>query len=291
MPPKLTFFTPQPVFPSVSITGTRCQLMCKHCRAHYLEGMVDVSTPERLREFCVEHEARGGVGVLVSGGSTREGRVPLRPFLGALQWVKENTGLVLNLHTGMLSQEEAQEVASTGVDVVSVDLVGSEDTLRQVYGLGVSVEEYGETLVHLVEAGVSVAPHVCVGLHFGEVRGERRALEQASQVNPEVVVLISLIPTPGTPMADVEPPTASQVAELVGYAAEVCPGSEVALGCMRSRRSKEEVERMAIQAGASRIAMASRATMGWALERGYQVERLGGCCALPPSILGRLPRL
>ncbi len=279
------FYYPLPRFPSVSVTGPHCELMCAHCKAHYLGHMPDVSTPEKLKSFCVEHEKGGGVGLLVSGGSTKEGRVPLGRFLPTLTWVKENTDLILNLHTGMLDVREAEEVASTGADVVSVDVVGSDETLRDVYGLKASVEEYGSTLTNLVDAGApSVAPHICVGLHFGELKGERMALERSLSIGPEVVVFLGLIPTADTPMSSVTPPGVDEIIGLIDEAKRLSPRTEASLGCMRSRGYKTELEWRAIEAGADRLALVSRSTESRALEMGYKVKSFDGCCATPRAL-------
>ena len=287
----IRFYYPQPSFPAVSVTGGGCALNCKHCGGHYLEGMVDVSTPERLRDYCLGLEARGDAGLLVSGGSTPDGRVPLRPFLPTLRWVKENTGLIVNLHTGMLDAEEAGEIASTGIDIASIDVVGSDETLREVYGLDASVEDYGETLVNLEDAGVpTVAPHVCVGLHFGELRGEHRALDIIGRIDPEVIVFLGLIPTPGTEMEGVPPPEIDDIVKLITAAVERFPEADVSLGCMRSRGDKEEMERRAIVAGASRVAVASRSTVEWAKEQGYAVKIIDGCCTIPERLEARVLR-
>jgi len=243
--------------------------------------MPDVSTPAKLRAYCIKHEENGGVGLLISGGSTSEGTVPLTPFLDTIRWIKENTDLLLNIHTGMLNKEEAEAVASTGVDVVSVDLVGSEDTLRQVYGLDKSIEAYDATLVNLVDGGANVAPHICVGLHYGEIKGEKKAIELAAEVRPESVVFISLIPTTGTLMENVQPPKVKTITDLISIAGKKCSESEIGLGCMRSRSYKTELEWGAIKAGAKRIALASRSTEHRALEAGYGILKLDGCCATP----------
>ena len=285
-------YYPIPKFPSVSITGGECDLKCNHCKGHYLQHMPDTSTPEKLKEFCVKHDASGGVGLLISGGSTKEGRVPLKPFLDTMRWVKDNTDLVINLHTGMLNKGEAEEIASTGVDIASVDLVGSQETLREVYGLDVPLKDYGDTLINLRDGGVPyVAPHVCVGLHYGKVKGERRAVEFAAEIEPETIVFISFIPTADTPMADVPPPSVEDIVSLIKEAKAASPASDISLGCMRSRSYKTELEWKAIEAGANRIALASRSTEKKALEHGYTVQKLDSCCATPRNLDYRLLRV
>ncbi len=254
--------------------------------------MPDTSSPEKLKDFCVKHEANGGVGLLISGGSTKDGRVPLSPFLETMRWVKDNTDLVINLHTGMLTREEAEEIASTGVDIASVDLVGSQDTLKEVYGLDTSLKEYGDTLFHLKDGGVPfIAPHICVGLHYGEVLGESRAIELAAEVKPETIVFISLIPTADTPMVDVVPPNVEDIISLIKEAKEKSSVSDISLGCMRSRSYKAELEWKAIEAGVDRLALASRRTEKRALENGYTVQKLDSCCATPRSMDNRLLRV
>lgn len=287
----IRLYYPIPKFPSVSITGGNCDLKCNHCKGHYLKHMPDTSDPEKLKEFCIKHEENGGVGLLISGGSTVEGKVPLDPFLDTMKWVKDNTDLVINLHTGMLTKGEAEEIASTGVDIASVDLVGSQDTLREVYGLDASLKDYGDTLIHLNDGGVPfIAPHVCVGLHYGEVKGEKHALDLASEINPETIVFISLIPTENTPMAGVTPPKIDDILELIKYAKKTSPVSDISLGCMRSREYKTELEWKAIEAGIDRLALASRSTEKRALAAGYKVQKLDSCCATPRSLDHRLLR-
>lgn len=288
---EFRFYYPLPKFPSVSVTGVRCELRCKHCGGHYLRGMQSVETPSKLKEFCSRLEEEGGTGVLVSGGSDVHGRVRLDRFYDALRWVKENTGLIVNVHTGLLDAGQAEELASTGIDVASVDVVGSDETIRRVYGLKATAEDYGETLNALREARVPhVVPHICVGLDFGEIRGEAAALEMVQRFNPEVVVLLGLIPTPGTPMEVVEPPSAEDMARAVAAARLMCPEAGVAIGCMHPRAGKRRMEELAVKAGADRIVLPSRSTVERAKGLGFTVRHLDGCCAIPRSLEHRALR-
>jgi hypothetical protein len=289
---ELRLYYPLPRFPSISVTGDRCSLRCKHCGGYYLRGMAGVETPSRLKRFCTKLEAEGGVGLLVSGGSDKNGRVPLGRFHDALRWVKENTGLIVNVHTGLLDSEQANEIASTGIDIASVDIVGSDETIRRVYGLKATKEDYWETLEALRNANVPhVIPHICVGLDFGEIRGEAAALEMAQKLDPELVVLLELMPTQGTAMEAVEPPSAEDMARVVVAARLMCPEAGIALGCMHPRTGKDRVEKLALEAGADRIVLPSRSTVEKAGIAGFSVKHLDGCCAIPKSLEGRALRL
>jgi uncharacterized radical SAM superfamily protein len=54
---------------SISVTGTVCSLNCKHCGRHYLEDMLPLSESEKIPS--------GTKSLLISGGSTLEGKVPI----------------------------------------------------------------------------------------------------------------------------------------------------------------------------------------------------------------------
>jgi uncharacterized radical SAM superfamily protein len=282
---ELRFLIPQPRFPSVSVTGAKCALRCEHCKGHFLTGMANTDTPEKLKDYCSALDASGGVGVLVSGGSDPRGHVPLEGFLDAITWVKKNTSLIVNLHTGLLDPRQAEDIAATGADVVSMDIVGSDDTIKGVYGLDATVEDYAETLVNLRDARVPyLVPHVCAGLDFGEIKGEARALEIIGDVDPEIIVIIALIPTRGTGMENVTPPSVDAIAKTVAAARLMHSDTSIAMGCMRPKAEKDLEELLAIQAGADRIVLPSRSTVEYALKEGFTVKHLDGCCAIPKGL-------
>jgi uncharacterized radical SAM superfamily protein len=244
--------------------------------------MPDVSSPERLIEFSLEHEKNDGVGLLISGGSDLYGHVPIEPFIKSIDWVKENTGLILNLHTGVVNDDQAEKIASTGVDIVSIDVVGSRKTLEEVYGLSYSVEEYLNSLYRLKDAGVkNIAPHITIGLHYGRIKGEYKSLEYLVDFKPEILVFLGLIPTRGTPMESVNPPSIKNITELIKSAKNSMTGTSIALGCMRNRKGKHLMEWEAIKAGVDRIASTSRLIEKRSKNEGFQVKTINGCCAIP----------
>ncbi|NIA09946.1 MAG: radical SAM protein, partial [Nitrospiraceae bacterium] len=82
--------------------------MCKHCMGKYLHGMTTITNPEKLIDFCVNLEGRGGKGILVSGGSDSKGRIiGLEKSLNALKRVREETDLVIAVHAGYVDRETA----------------------------------------------------------------------------------------------------------------------------------------------------------------------------------------
>ena len=85
----------QAAFPSISITGPSCSLRCKHCNGIVLNTMYPAHSPERLIELCKNLRKKGAVGVLISGGCSPNGSVPLENFLDAMAEIKRDLKLTL----------------------------------------------------------------------------------------------------------------------------------------------------------------------------------------------------
>ena len=100
----LTLYNPGNNFMTVSVTGRNCDLMCSHCKGTFLKHMEPVSEPEDLYRLAIDLAGRGGIGILVSGGSDKSGRVPLSQHYDVLARIKNETELILNVHTGMVEQ-------------------------------------------------------------------------------------------------------------------------------------------------------------------------------------------
>lgn len=281
-PRVLRVYTPSDLFPPISVTGARCELNCAHCNRCYLRHMIPAETPEKLYEVCVSLYERGAVGCLISGGSVRGGHVPLEPFVEAIRRVKEETDLVLNVHTGLVNRRLAQRLAEAGVDVVSLDVVGDTDTVRMVYGLDRRAEDYFEALKTHIEAGIRhVVPHVCVGLHYGKLRGELRALEAIRRVKPETLVFIVLIPTRGTRMEGIPPPDPLDVVKVIVAARLMLRDTAIILGCMRPPgKTREKLDLLALDV-VDGIVLPTRKAVKEAERKGFTVKRLSACCAIP----------
>lgn len=267
------FYFPGKKFPSISVTGERCALSCKHCDGHYLRGMIDCPTPRRLMQIAEELRSEGARGFLLSGGSDLKGRVPLKRFLPAIRKIKGSTGLAVNLHVGILLPGEAAEVADAGADAVSVDVVGDDSTIREVYGLDFHTDDYSAMMEDMVDTGAYVVPHITAGLHFGKLRGEQRALEMLEGIKPATLIVNSLMPTRGTEMAHVRS-NADDYLSVLESAVDGFPMSEVVMGCMRPR--SQSVEEEALKIGVGGIVNPTRRTVSTNRHR-----RIELCCAVP----------
>ncbi len=277
---------PHPKFPTLSITGDTCSLNCKHCNRRYLRHMLPCLTPDVLFTTCLNLASNGARGVLLSGGYNGEGYVPFEPFLDAIERVKRETGLFISAHTGLVPGWLAQELGKTGVDLVDFDLIGDDETVELVMGIDRSVEDYQRAMKALERSLPNVVPHICIGLHAGELRGEFRALEMLSEFEISGLVFLALVPTPGTPFEKVESPSPSVVGEVIARARLSFPEIPLALGCMRPRsRDRVEFELQAVRSGVDRMVAPAADTIKEVKRRGIGVKRVDACCSLPVSDL------
>lgn len=267
-------------FAAISLTGGQCALGCDHCGGRLLAAMHAAPNAGALREVAEGLVARGCRGVLLSGGADRRGRVPLKGHLEAIGYLK-TLGLRVIVHTGLVDRDTASELARVGVDQVLVDVIGDEETIRRVYHLDRKPADYAASLAVLKEAGLAIAPHVVIGLHFGQVRGELRALEMVRDAEPEAIVLVVLSPLVGTAMAEVDPPAPRTVGRIVATARMMNPTRRIMLGCARpAGPGKGEMERLTIAGGINALAYPTQSAVRYAQSRGLAVEWRETCCSL-----------
>ncbi len=284
-----TFYAcyPHPRFPILSITGDDCALRCKHCGRRYLRHMISCSSPDALLKKCVELAANDARGVLLSGGYNSEGYVPFEPFLDAVERVKRETKLFISAHTGLVPCWLAHELGRVGVDLADFDLIGDDDTIALVLGVDRTVDDYRRAMSALKQSLPHVSPHICIGLHAGELRGESMALDMALEAEPSVVVLLVLTPTPGAEFGGLTAPSIESVENVVAEARSKFPHSQLALGCMRPRDSKRvDFELAALRAGVDRMEIPSEQTLEAAHKLGFQVLKLNACCSVPNELAG-----
>ena len=134
IPGQMVYLDDRGKYPAISLTGSSCMLRCDHCYGKILEGMIPVMEPYSLK-ICREFAEAGNIGILLSGGSDRDGHLPWGKYLESIRWVKKNTHLKISIHTGIIDRQTALSLKDTGIDEVLIDVVGSEETMHQVYHL------------------------------------------------------------------------------------------------------------------------------------------------------------
>ncbi|NPA75943.1 MAG: radical SAM protein [Euryarchaeota archaeon] len=274
----MLIYYPGKKFPSISITGPHCALRCKHCNGVYLQHMIPITTPEKLVEFAKEHEGKIN-GFLLSGGSNRDGKVPLKKFSSAVKWITEHTNLKVNVHTGIIDEEDIEYLEEMHPHHVSFDVIGATETVREVLGTERTAEDYFHSLHLLDDSSLSYSPHIIAGLHFGKIVGEYRAVEEIKKLHRmSNLVLIVLIPTRGTGMAEVELERPA-IEKFFRYALENIAPENVVLGCMRPR-DFHEIEELCVEFGCRGIVIPSLRIIKMMREMGMELEKRETCCVL-----------
>lgn len=267
-------------YSAISITGKDCALQCNHCKGKLLESMIEATTPEKFIDECMRLKAKGDLGCLISGGLQRDGTIPWAQFISAIKYVKESTKLFISIHCGMIDFPTALQLKGAGVDQALIDVIGDADTFKRVYNTDLDIERIIASMAALKLAGVPIIPHIVVGLDYGKINGEYKAIEIIKNFAPEVVVIVSLMPLPETPMADVQGPSPQDIAKIMATVRIEMPKIPVALGCAR-KRGDSQIDVWAVDCGINRIALPSEEAIAKAQEYSLEIAWQATCCSLP----------
>lgn len=268
-------------FLPVSVTGTACALQCEHCKTKVLEGMITVTRQTDLYATAERLKAQGTEGILVSGGSTRRGGVPLLPHVDAMRRVREQLGMRVVVHSGVVAPKLAEGLAEAGVDGVMLDIIGAEETIRDVYHLDLRPQDFDRSLALLAERELRIIPHIVLGLHYGRFLGEWRALDMIAAHPVSTLILVVLTPLVGTPMGKLDPPPLEDCADFFATARLAMPDTKVNLGCGRPMGElKVALDRAAVDSGLNGIAYPADGIIAYARERGLEPSFHEYCCSL-----------
>jgi uncharacterized radical SAM superfamily protein len=197
-----------------------------------------------------------------------------------MKQIKEELDLTVIVHTGIINQAVAKGLADTGIDAALIDIIGAQETIEDIYNLNIQVIDYQRSLQALSEAGIPFIPHVIVGLHHGKLLGEVHALEMIAKYTPNGLVIIALIPLPGTPMQQVSPPRVEDIVQVIARARVMMPSIPIALGCMRPKgRHRKRTDVLAVKAGVSAIAYPVEEAVDLAKLYGLQIHFSPLCCS------------
>jgi len=269
-------------FVSISLTGTSCALSCEHCKVQVLHGMQDLASfSGGLYDLCARLAEKGARGVLVSGGSDLKGRVPILPHIEDLARVRRELGLTIRVHPGLPDDETCAGLATCDIDGAMVDIIGHQDTIRDVYHLDATPDDYEAVLESLERHRVPTVPHIILGLHFGRMLGEQPALDMIARHPPKLLVIVILMPLSGTPMANTTPPSLEEIGGFFATARLALPRTPVQLGCARPLgEMKGPIDQLAIDAGLNGIAYPADGIVAYAEERGLTPTFINACCGV-----------
>ncbi len=275
-------FIPGEKFPSISITGDKCWLNCDYCRGRFLRGMDHVYTPKQLYDLAKYYAHRGVVGLMISGGFTPEGYLPVKPYLGVLKSIKRDFNLVLNIHPGLIDHELIVELRDAGIDIVDYEFIVDDIVIKKIKHLAKkSWIDYVKTYEDLLWNGPPyIAPHILIGARYGVIGYEYRAIDLLREYDPYITVFLVLIPDKNTPMRNVKPPSIHEIVGVVEYARRSLRG-EISMGCMRPPLMKNLLDDELLRRGLVDRIVNPHPRL---IEK-YGLRRIPTCCSLPREIL------
>ena len=241
----------------LSIKTGGCSEDCSYC-AQSARYTTDVEA-ERLMEKC---DIMGRAKLARENGSTRfcmgaawkgdsDGTKRFEQVLDIVESVSE-LGMEVCTTLGELGETEARKLKEAGVTAYNHNI----DTSPEHYQNIVSTHTFQDrlnTLRHVQDAGMSVCSGGILGL--GEGTEDRlKMLEILSNFNPppESVPINSLVPIPGTPLAESQGVDSFEVVRMIAIARIAIPGAKVRLSAGRKQMS-EELQTLCFFAGANSI--------------------------------------
>ncbi len=269
-------------FPAFSVTAGACALDCDHCQAKILEPMIPATSPEMLerkvRDMIATQDLQG---FLLSGGSNKRNEIRYERFYPVIERLKrDHPGLKIAIHSALLDAPRARSMAAAGVDTAMMDVIGAQDTIREVYHLERPVADFEATLAALCETSMEVVPHIVIGLHYGRILGEPAALDIVSRHRIHSLVLVVIMPFYAKPGTFATPAT-SDIGRIFMEARARMPDRQVLLGCARPPGMHRRVtDAYAVMAGLDGIAFPADGALGVAQAIGRPAAQEHACCSM-----------
>ena len=262
-------------FTVVSLTGASCWLNCRFCRARFLHSMPS-AREEGLYNTLRRLAQRGVRGVLVSGGFTRDARLPLTfEEIEELRRAKRDFDLLISLHLGLEDRVEVLESLRGVVDIVDFEYTRSPYIALWTRRLSISdLHRYELALKRMLEVGLHVVPHVFLWHPLRlveELEDELRTLRDYGLDEATLLVYMGNAT-----------PSLERLKLLLEKARKAFDG-RLYLGCMRPAMARKHLDPVAVKEGlVERIAVPS---LRLVQEAG--IELYDACCSVPDSQLYR----
>ena len=241
----------------LSIKTGGCSEDCSYCAqsARYKSGV----NAERLMEKCdimkrAEAARESGSTRFCMGAAWRGVREGTQRFEQVLDIVRDvsELGMEVCVTLGELGPSEAEKLKDAGVTAYNHNI----DTSPEHYPNIVTTHTFQDrlnTIRHAQDAGMSICCGGILGL--GETTEDRlKMLEVISGFNPqpESVPINSLMPMPGTPLAEKQGVDVFELVRIIALTRLAVPKAKVRLSAGRTQLS-EEAQALCFFAGANSI--------------------------------------
>ncbi|MGA2795823.1 MAG: radical SAM protein, partial [Roseiarcus sp.] len=269
-------------FPAFSVTAGACALDCDHCQAKILAPMIPATDPQTLDRKVRDLALLQGLqGFLLSGGSNRRNEIKYERYYPVVERLKRDfPHLKIAIHSALLDAARARRMEAAGVDTAMMDVIGAQETIREVYHLDRGVADFEATLAALCSTGMEVVPHIVIGLHYGRLLGETDALDIVSRHAVHSLVLVVVMPFYGRDGMFATPAT-GEVGRIFIEARARIPDRPVLLGCARpAGMHKRVTDAYAVMAGLDGVAFPAEGAVGVAKAIGRPFTQQHACCSV-----------
>lgn len=270
----------QPRFVAVSLNGSSCALHCDHCCTRMLKALYQVTSPDQFTVTAERLAEKGCRGMLLTGGCNADGTIPLIPYVQAAREAKARFGFEYAVHTKLVTERFAEAATAVGADLLMTDIVGDDESLQNVYHLkGCTVDNVRSSLDRAQARGLTLAPHIMIGIARGQIVGEYKALEMLVGRPMATLALVVLTPLRATPMEGVNVDLEG-VKQVLSKAREMFPATRLTLGCAKlGGKAQRELEEHALALNFDAIAYPSDGMVDLARSKGFDVRLSENCCA------------
>lgn len=220
--------------------------------------------------------------MLLTGGSNHRNEVEYDDYYATIRRIKDTfPEFKIAMHTALVDMDIARRMEDSGIDAAMMDVIGSQDTITQVYHLRRSVDDFEKTLEYLVSTKLKVVPHIVIGLHYGHLLGEWNALEMIQRHQPQAVVLVVVMPFYAPENRPFVTPDSREVGRFFMDARAALPDVPLLLGCARPPgRTKVEIDSYAVMAGLNGLAHPSDGMVELAVRLERDVRVTPACCSI-----------
>jgi biotin synthase len=239
----------------LSIKTGGCPEDCKYCpqSAHYETPVKATKLLEVEKVLAEAKKAKdAGAGRFCMGAAWRSPKDKDIPVIAAMIKGVKDMGLETCMTLGMLSANQANELADAGLDYYNHNLDTSEDFYHHI----ISTRTYSDrlnTLENVRQSGMKICSGGIVGM--GEQIADRaNMLITLANLNPqpESVPINMLVQVEGTPLADGKKTTYFDFIRTIAVARILMPKSYVRLSAGREDMP-QEAQALAFLAGANSI--------------------------------------
>ncbi|EMK2732036.1 biotin synthase BioB [Vibrio alginolyticus] len=239
----------------LSIKTGACPEDCKYCpqSAHYTTDIEKERLMEVERVLDAAQKAKNaGSTRFCMGAAWKNPKERDMPHLTDMIKGVKDMGLETCMTLGMLTPEQAKQLANAGLDYYNHNL----DTSPEFYGNIITTRTYQDrldTLSHVRDAGMKICSGGIIGM--GESANDRAGLlvELANlPTHPESVPINMLVKVKGTPLETVDDVEPFDFIRLIAIARIMMPQSAVRLSAGRENMN-EQMQALCFMAGANSV--------------------------------------